>query len=259
MLTATTSRLLDAPRVDRDERFWDSCRPLLAVDVAAAVHGDQPALAHYVAAWRQVRQDLLSALRAEQPELVLPALAVEALDAEAAHAPFSAWVAAEGAPRGLALDLLARLRALLGPPARPLAPPRRTGPDRGIPAEPEETRRFLRETRAALDGTGTLASSIQRAFDVNASELGRLFGVSRQAVAQWPRGEIPVDRRGKAAVILAIADLLTHRLKAGRLPAVARRPAAGYGGHSMIELIAADRHEELLAAVRDSFDFAAGI
>jgi hypothetical protein len=40
------------------------------------------------------------------------------------------------------------------------------------------------------------------------------------------------------------------------LPGVARKQAHAYGGLSMLEMIAADRHEELLATVRASFDFA---
>jgi hypothetical protein len=34
-----------------------------------------------------------------------------------------------------------------------------------------------------------------------------------------------------------------------------RRPADAYGGKTMLELIAADEHGELLAQVRDSFDW----
>jgi hypothetical protein len=36
-----------------------------------------------------------------------------------------------------------------------------------------------------------------------------------------------------------------------------RAPAQAYDGKSMLELIAADRHEWLLASVRASFDYAA--
>jgi hypothetical protein len=52
-----------------------------------------------------------------------------------------------------------------------------------------------------------------------------------------------------------LADLLERKLKAGRAPEVARRPAAAYGGQTMLELIARDRHRELLETVDASFDW----
>ena len=55
----------------------------------------------------------------------------------------------------------------------------------------------------------------------------------------------------------AIADVLARRLKPARIPGIARRPAAEYGGKTMLELIAADRHDWLLDSVRRSFDYAA--
>jgi hypothetical protein len=39
------------------------------------------------------------------------------------------------------------------------------------------------------------------------------------------------------------------------VPGIVRRPAEVYGGLTMLEMIAADRHEELLEFTRASFDF----
>ena len=107
---------------------------------------------------------------------------------------------------------------------------------------------------AALPVT-SLLDEIQAAFGLSKSELGELFGVSRQAVDQWRGRGVPSNRQEKAATIAATADLLSHQLKAERLPGVARRPAAAYGGSTMLEIIATDRHRELLERVRDAFDW----
>jgi hypothetical protein len=101
-----------------------------------------------------------------------------------------------------------------------------------------------------------MAAQIKESFGLNKAELGRLFGVSRQAATGWLESDIPNDRRAKASVVMSIADLLSHRLKPGRLPGVAHRSAAAYGGLSMLDMIAADKHEDLLGSIRASFDFA---
>jgi hypothetical protein len=101
-----------------------------------------------------------------------------------------------------------------------------------------------------------MAAQIVDAFALSKADLARLFGVSRQAADQWLGSDMPAERKGKASTVLAIADLLSHRLKPGKLPGVARRPAPAYSGLTMLEMIAADQHEELLDSVRASFDFA---
>jgi len=104
--------------------------------------------------------------------------------------------------------------------------------------------------------TTSLLDEIQQAFELSNVELGRLFGVSRQAVGEWRLRGVPGSRQEKAATVAAIADLLVHSLKPQRIPGVARRPAPAYGGLTMLEMIARGRHRELLDLVRGSFDWA---
>ncbi len=104
--------------------------------------------------------------------------------------------------------------------------------------------------------TRTLLDEISDALGLTETELGRLFGVSRQAIGQWRERGIPSSRQAKAATIASICDLLTHSLKPERIPGIARRPAAAYGGLSMLEMIERDRHEQLHAKARRSFDWA---
>lgn len=100
-----------------------------------------------------------------------------------------------------------------------------------------------------------LIDEIAEAFALSRTELAGLFGMRRQAIDRWRAHGIPGARQEKAAAIAAIADLLHHHLKDERIPGIARRPAEAYDGLTMLEMIAADRHLELLDSVRESFDF----
>jgi len=100
-----------------------------------------------------------------------------------------------------------------------------------------------------------LLDPIRETFALSTPQLARLFGVSRQAIEQWRARGVPDSRQEKAAALAAIADLLRHRLVRERIPGIARRPAAAYGGLTMIEMVERDRHLELLESIRDAFDW----
>src|SRR3954454_12542868 len=102
--------------------------------------------------------------------------------------------------------------------------------------------------------TPTLLDPVAEALELSETELGRLFGVSRQAVGQWRERGVPSNRMAKLATVAAICDLLEHRLKPERIPGIARRPAGAYGGLSMLKMIERDRQDELQALIRHSFD-----
>ena len=73
-----------------------------------------------------------------------------------------------------------------------------------------------------------------------------MFGVSRQGAKDWLERGVPADRQNKVATVAAITDLLERKLKADRIPGIARRAADAYDGYTILELIALDRHGELL-------------
>ena len=104
--------------------------------------------------------------------------------------------------------------------------------------------------------TTTLLNPIAERFELSETELGRLFGVSRQAVGQWRERGVPSNRMAKVTTVAAIGDLLGHQLRAERIPGIARCPADAYGGLSMLDLIERDREDELLTSIRRSFDWA---
>jgi DNA-binding transcriptional regulator YiaG len=106
-------------------------------------------------------------------------------------------------------------------------------------------------SRPSSDLAGLMAG-----WQLSVSDVARLFGVTRQAVQQWLDDGIPAARQPKLLQILRIRDLLERNLELPRIPAVVRSDAGAYGGRSMLELIAEDRHDELLESVERSFDWA---
>jgi transcriptional regulator with XRE-family HTH domain len=240
----------------------------LGVELEAALRGSDDAVGAYVRDYRRLSGCLLAEAHRMRPELVAatanglapvdaagrpaPVLAA-ALEHAAAEAPFTAWAGRFELGDAAALDLVARVRALVG--ARTLAPP--VGAPR-VAVDDLTARRFIRRVRYHLghpDDEPPLRR-VMEAFGLSKTELAALFGVRRQAIDQWQRRGVPAERQEKVATLLAVADLLERKLKPGRLPGVARRPADAYGGETMLTMIAADRHRELLDSVRASFDWA---
>lgn len=103
---------------------------------------------------------------------------------------------------------------------------------------------------------GDPLDEIQTAFDLNATELAGLFRVERQAISQWRERGTPPGRRAKVTTVAEIATILRHRLRPASVPGVVRKPADAYGQRNMLEMIANDEQEELLAITKRSFDWA---
>jgi hypothetical protein len=103
-----------------------------------------------------------------------------------------------------------------------------------------------------------LADQLRRYLGVwglSASEAGRLFGVSRQALSKWLTQGVPVDRLETIADLAAATDLLVRYLKLDRIPATVRRKADRLGGFSLLDLVAAGGSRATLDACRAMFDF----
>jgi hypothetical protein len=237
-----------------------------------ALRGQLEAVRRYVAAYQRLADRLLETVHVARPDVVVrtdagllivdfkgvPSRApVCALLEASAEGPFSPWVALYGTDDGLALNLLSQLRAYL-PGADPLMPPSGRSAAAHWDVDDLQLRRFLRSVRRVLNlvEEGDPLRDIMTALDLNLTELGALFGVSRQAAAQWLDQGVPSDRQSKVATVAAVCDLLERKLKPGRLPGIARRPARGYGERTMLQVIADDEHDWLLDSVRDSFHWA---
>jgi DNA-binding XRE family transcriptional regulator len=246
---------------------------LLGTQLQRALEGSVDATREYVRSYHVLTLRVLDQGHQARPDLVVrtadghialvdvkgtPRRApVEALESASAEAPFGPWAARFPLEEAVALDLVSRVRQLIGLKALELAPAD-AGVGDVLDVDDLTGRRFLRRVRFHLnhpDEEHPLRRLID-AFELSKTELGSLFGVRRQAVDQWLERGVPSERQEKVQTLVAICDLLERKLKPGRLAGVSRRVADAYGGKTMLELIAADRHGELLELVRESFDWA---
>jgi hypothetical protein len=261
----------DPERVRRAVRELDGggLLPSLSGRLALALAGSDEATREYVMCFRELTLRMLGEAHRARPDIVVrtdrgelaivdvkgaPRRApVEALEAASADAPFGPWTSRFPLEEAVALELASRVRQLIG--LRALEPGEA---GLGTDIDDDAAERFLRRVRFHLnhpDDEHPLRR-LMGAFDLSKTELGSLFGVRRQAIDQWLERGVPAERQEKVQTLLAVVDLLERKLKPGRLPGVGRRPADAYGGETMLGLIAADRHRELLEQVRASFDWA---
>jgi len=201
-----------------------------------ALRGEAAAARRYAKAWRGLVQALLASHDAG-------AAAGDVLDHLALTAPFH--------PDGPINALLSAAAGIISG-MRPSAISSHPAP---LPA-PVEYERFALAVLQELSGSGSDLARLMAGWQLSVSDVARLFGVTRQAVQQWLDDGVPGARQPKALQILRIADLLERNLERPRIPAVVRSDAGAYGGRSMLEMIAEDRHDELLESVERSFDWA---
>jgi hypothetical protein len=236
--------------------------------VPSAVAGSEPAARAYARAWRELVEAFLQAVRRERPDVIAATddgglVVIDAngsaspaserlLDYLALQAPFSPWVARFGPGRGVAVFLLSELRAAVtGLEPLPAA-------GSALPHWDADEAALARFSHAVLAAASEPElARIMRVFGLSVTETSTLFGVKRQAVAQWLDGGVPSARASKVTVVARTAELLDRMLVPDRIPGIARTGAGAYGGRTMLEMIAEDRHEELLGIVAASFDWAA--
>jgi len=275
--TVTASPLLagNVQRVRRALRELDGGEllPALGTQLERALEGSAEATREYVRCYHLLTLRVLDEAHRARPDVVVrtadgqlalldakgtPRRApVEALETASAEAPFGPWTARFPLEEAVALDLASRVRQLIGLRALELARAD-SGVGEAVDVDDLTAHRFLRRVRFYLNHPDEEhpLRRLMDAFELSKTELGSLFGVRRQAVDQWLERGVPSERQEKVQTLIAIADLLDHKLKPGRLAGIARRPADAYGGKTMLELITADRHRELQELVRDSFDWA---
>jgi hypothetical protein len=94
-----------------------------------------------------------------------------------------------------------------------------------------------------------------KAWDLSHAAVGRMFNLSRQAIAKWMSVGVPAERSPAIADLAAATDLLERYVKADRIPAVVRRPAPALGGRSLLQLAESGDTAGVLAACREMFAF----
>lgn len=246
-------------------------------ELREALAGSVAATRAYVREYRELTTVLLNAAHSAQPDLVVETkdgvfaveikgyrsrTPIQVMEDAATSAPFTKWAQQYDLGDGVALHLLDSVRELLG--ARSLQPS--PGMSVGeliehVVVDEITVQRFMRRVRHYLNNPDDKdpVERLMEAYDLSKRELGDLFGVSRQAIDGWLDKGVPADRLEKLSTLLALTELLERKLQAGRLPGIARRPAEAYDGHTMLELVAENRHEELFGKVRDSFDWASAV
>lgn len=273
-MTASPLFARNLQRVRRALRELDGGEllPALGAQLELALEGSAEATREYVRCYHVLTVRVLDEAHRARPDMVVrtadghlalidvkgtPRRApVEALETASAEAPFGPWTAHFPLEEAVALDLASRVRQLIGLRALDLAPAE-PGLGEVVDVDDLTALRFLRRVRFHLNHPDEEHPfrRLMDAFELSKTRFASLFGVRRQAVDQWLERGVPSERQEKVQTLIAICDLLERKLKPGRLAGVARRPADAYGGKTMLELIAADQHRELLGLVRDSFDW----
>jgi hypothetical protein len=101
------------------------------------------------------------------------------------------------------------------------------------------------------------ASPLQRTvrlWDISATQLGEMFGISRQAASKWLSDGAPAGRRDQVALLGQATDLLDQWVKRERIPAVVRRPVERLGGRSRLEVALAGELDVVRDELADTFD-----
>jgi hypothetical protein len=93
-----------------------------------------------------------------------------------------------------------------------------------------------------------------RLWDLSATQLGAMFGISRQAASKWLAEGAPASRRDQVALLGQATDLLDQWVKRERIPAVVRRPVDSLGGRTRLDVALAGEFELLRDEVYDTFD-----
>ena len=176
----------------------------------------------------------------------------------AVELPVSPFVIRYGADDGAALTVLEVLRSY-SPGSRPLSPGPGPAPESLEADTPLDSVlwRFAEDVLRELHGAHAPLEVIRDVFGLSWTQTGELFGVSRQAIAQWNEQGVPPGRQEKVAAMLALAVLLAAKLRPGAVPGVVRTPAPAYGDMTLLEALAADRQHEMLDITRRSFDWSA--
>jgi len=115
---------------------------------------------------------------------------------------------------------------------------------------------WLREIVDELD-RAVRTSPLERLttlWGLSNAEAARMFGVSRQAFSKWLENGIPSERAAAVADLDAATNILDHKLKRERIPAVVRRSAPSLMGISLYEMACEGRHREVREAVTTMFD-----
>jgi len=117
--------------------------------------------------------------------------------------------------------------------------------------------RSVFEEWARLLSAQTALDRIAEVFGLNATEMGRMFGVTRQAVDQWRVRGVPEERRADVDRARELADVFHREFLPDRIPQIVRHPVAALGGRTVLDVIRGRETERVHTYLRDAFAFTA--
>ncbi len=243
----------------------------LADSMPGAVLGYADEIHLFVSSYDQLLQSILKAAHSIEPDLVskrgtklllidskgAPSeLVIDVLEQGVLQAPFSPWVEKFGPGAGTAVFAVSEVRRFLRG-FGPLEVPEEWAVFPHFEISRRDYSRFARRVWAELErGRQDPLGHIMEAFGLTKTETAGLFGVRRQALDTWDAKGVPSARQEKVAAVDALVNVLEQKLKATRIPAVVRRPAAAFEGRTILEMIAEGRHLEVLDDTRSRFEWA---
>lgn len=86
-------------------------------------------------------------------------------------------------------------------------------------------------------GPERLLDQIRSTFDLSEGELGDLFGVRRQSIAEWRTSGIPSQRIATLEHLAALAKVLRRELIPSHIPEIVRRKDAWLNNRSILQTI----------------------
>ncbi len=116
---------------------------------------------------------------------------------------------------------------------------------------------FVDEVVSALIREQSPYSQLQDAqqlLGLTITDTATLFGIKRQALADWAQKGVPVARLGQLDALVSAALLLRRSLRPIAIPTAVRRPAPNLGGRSLLQYGAQEGMDALYDEVRDTLD-----
>lgn len=78
---------------------------------------------------------------------------------------------------------------------------------------------------------------IAQALGLSETELGSLFGVTRQAISDWRRRRVPASRTARVDRVVEFVQFLQRTLVPNRIPEIVRTKAKGLGRRTMLAVL----------------------
>jgi len=106
------------------------------------------------------------------------------------------------------------------------------------------------------DGAEHLLDQIRSTFDLSEGELGDLFGVRRQSIAEWRTNGVPLQRIATLEHVAALADVLRRELIPSHIPEIVRRKDAWLDNKSILQTIEYDGVDRVYGYLHRLFTYA---